>query len=168
MIKKVILIAVCLSLFVICLSGIAYGFQAIYDCYGQLLQKYPSVEAIKEQFGDGARWEERTIPSIHDSELELQIKSMEYPGIEIRTLEYAIEGENSYSIIFLRVSESGFVKFLEVGVGSAREDIINSFGEPQRVEENSLFYNDEGEFYLVTFTIENNKVAAMSFANFPD
>ena|GEM_PF-2137745 len=168
MFKRIILATFCLFLSVMYFSGIAFSFQAIYDCYEQLLQKYPSVEAIKEQFGDGAKWNESIVPSIHDSSLELKIISMEYPGIEIRTLGYSIEGENSFSIVLLRVGEAGFVKLLEVGIDSSKEEVLSNFGEPQRIEENTLFYHDEAEFYLITFTIENNKVAAMSFANFPD
>ena len=168
MLKKIILTALCVSLPVICLSGVANGFEAIYDCYEQLLQKYPSVEAIKEQFGDGAKWEERTIPSIHDSSVELKITSMEYPGIEIRTLGFTVDGEDSFIIILLRVGEAGFVKFLEAGIDSAREDVVKNFGEPQKIEGNTLIYQDEAEFYLITFTTENNKVVAMSFASFPD
>lgn len=141
---------------------------AINKCRDQLLQKYPSVEAISKQFGDGAKWQEKTIPSPHDENLELQIKNMEYPGIEIHTLGYTLEDEDRFFIISLRVKEAGYVDFLKVDIGSAREDVIKSFGKPQKIEGNVLMYHDEAEFYLISFTIENNVVVKMRFDCYPD
>jgi hypothetical protein len=168
MIKKIILMALCLSLPVMCLSDIAYGFEAIYKCREQLLQKYPSVEAIKKQFGDRAKWQEKTMPSPHGGDLELQIRNMVYPGIMINTLGYTIEGEDSFFIILLSVEKAGFVKFLGVDIGSDRADVIKNFGNPQGIERVELTYHDEAEFYLITFTIENNKVVGMKFETYMD
>ena len=66
--------------------------KAIYECNNQLLQRFPNVEAIKNQFGDGATWQARTAPSPHDDNLELRIDGMEYPGIEIHTVGFTLHG----------------------------------------------------------------------------
>ena len=160
--SKKILATLLLSLFMTCFSGFAYGSdEAIFECDEQLLQKFPNVEAIKEQFGDEAKWQEKTEPSIHDETLELQIKNMEYPGIEIGTLGYALEGEDRFFITLLDVKKAGFVELLGIGIGSAKEDVIKKFGEPQQLEGNKLIYHTEGEYRFITFTVENNKVMEM-------
>ena len=162
--KKIILAALCLSLSVMCFSGAAFGSdEAIYDCQEQLLQKYPSVEAIKKQFGAEARWREETQPSIHDPTLELQITHMEYPGMEIDTLGYVLEGEERFFITLLAVKKAGFVTLLGVDVGSAREEVIKTFGDPQEIDGNGLVYRDEAEFVYIKFTIEENGVAEMRY-----
>jgi hypothetical protein len=150
-------------------SGIAYSSdEVVYKCQEQLLQKYPNVEAIKKQFGAEAKWQEETQPSIHDDTLELQIKNMEYPGIEIGTLGYAWEGEYRFFITLLGVKKAGFVTFLGLDVGSAREEAIKTFGGPQEIDGNELIYHDEAEYTYIIFTIEKNNVAEMKFVNYLD
>ena len=167
--KKIILAVLCLFLSVVCFSGIAYSFEeALNECYEQLLQKYPNVEAIKKQFGAEAKWQERTEPSIHDKTLKLQINNMEYPGINIRTLGYTIEGEDRFIITLVDVKKAGFVKFGGIDVGSAREDVIKEFGKPQKIEGNKLIFHTDSEYFYITFTVDNNKVVEMKFDSYPD
>jgi len=168
MIKKAILTALCLSLSVMCISETAHGFEAIYECNEQLLQKFPNVEAIKKQFGDGAKWQESTMPSIHDANLELQLKNMEHPGIEIRTLGYILEGEDRFFITLADVNKAGFVEFLGIDVGSVREDVVKKFGEPQQIDGNELIYHDEDEFTFIKFVVENGIVTEMRLNNYLD
>ena len=168
MIRKTILTMLCLSLSLMCFSEIAYSFEAIYECYEQLLQKYPNVETIKKQFGDGATWQKRTIPSPHDDSIELQIDSMEYPGIEIRTVGFTHEGEESYFISLLDVKKAGFVKFGGIDLGSERKDVIKAFGKPQQIDGNKLIYYDESEYMVISFIIENEIVTGMRFDNYLD
>ena len=153
-----------LSMFVTCFPGFAYGSdETIYECSGQLMEKYPNVETIKEQFGDEAKWLEETCPSIHDDTLELRINNMEYPGIEIRTLGYDWDEEYRFFITLMDVKKEGFVEFLGIGIGSGKEDVIKKFGEPDTAEENELIYHDEAEYNFITFTFEDNRVTEMKF-----
>ena len=171
--KKLVLAVLCLSLFAVCSSEIAYGSDeeevvVVYVCNEQLLQKYPNVEAIKAQFGSEAKWQESTQPSIHEPDLELQVTEMEHSGVEMSTLGYKLEDEYRFFITKLYVKKAGFVDFLGVDVGSAREDVVKSFGEPQEIDSNVLIYHDEGEFNYIRFTIENNNVAEMIFNAYLD
>ena len=155
----------CLYLFVMLFPAIARSFNiddVIYEAYDQLLQKYPNVEAIRKQFGDRAVWREETEPSPHDNSVELKFSYMEYPGIEIQTLEFALEEENRFYITFLNVEKAGFVNFGGIDIGSASEDVINLFGVPHEIEGNELIYLDESGYTIVTFTIENQMVAEMA------
>ena len=167
--KKIFMAVLCLSLFAVFYPGIAYGTdEAIDKCIEQLLQKYPNVEAIKTQFGSEAEWQERTMPSIHDPDLELQITDMIHPGIEITTLGYTHGGEHSFLITKMHPKKAGIVDFLAVDVGSARDDVIKAFGEPQKIDENMLIYHSESEYVYIRFTIENNVVAEMRYNSYPD
>ena len=167
--KKVVIAALCLSLFAAFSPGIAFGSdEAIDKCREQLLQKYPSVEAIKTHFGSEAELQERTMPSIHDPDLELKITDINYPGIEITTMGYQNEGEYIFMITKVLAKKAGIVDFSGIYVGSAREDIIKVFGEPQKIDENMLIYHSESEYVYIRFTIENNSVAEMRFNTYPD
>ncbi|MCL1941322.1 MAG: hypothetical protein FWG09_05205 [Synergistaceae bacterium] len=168
MIKKIILAAICLALCVMYLPETARGFDEIYECSGQLLEQYPNLEAIKKQFGAEAKWEKSSMPSPHDPNLELQINSMEHPGMAIRTMGYTVDGEDRFLILLADVKKAGLVKFLEIDIGSSKEDVIKNFGEPQAIEGNQLIYQDEAEFCLITFTVENNAVVEMRFNSYPD
>ena len=163
--SKKILTALLLSLSVMCFSGIAYGpDEAINECNEQLMQKYPNVETIKEQFGNEAKWQQETLVSPHDSTVELLLRHMEYPGIEIRTLEM----EDGYFVVSVGVEKTGFVDFLGIDIGSAKEDVTKKFGEPQQVEGNEHIYHNESEYTFITFTLENNKVVGMQLVNYLD
>ncbi|MCL2768305.1 MAG: hypothetical protein FWE49_06240 [Synergistaceae bacterium] len=168
MVKRIILATFCLTLLVTCFSEVARSSEVISECSEQLLQKYPSIEAIEEQFRDGAKWQEKTVPSPHDSNLELHIKTMEYPGISIGTLEYTSDDEYRYFIISVDVEKAGFVDFLGIDIGSTAGDVKKIFGEPQQIEGNMLAYEDDNGFYLICFIIENNKVKEMKFRTFLD
>jgi len=146
----------------------AHSPEAIYELNDQLRQKFPNVEAIKEQFGDEAKWQARTAPSLHDDNLELRIDSMEYPGIEISTVGFTLDGEVYFFLVLVNVEKAGYVKFLDLDVGSARADVIRAFGEPQQVEGNELTYFDDSEYMVVKFIIENNNVAGMRLINYLD
>ena len=75
---------------------------AIYECYNNLLQKFPNAEAIKRQFGDNAAWREGTEQSPHDEELDIHYKHVEYSGIEIYTMGYNYACEDYFIIILLK------------------------------------------------------------------
>ena len=170
MIKKIVL---CLSLLAVCCPGMVWGSdeaidKAINECREQLLQKYPNVEAIKVQFGSKAQWQEETQPSIHEPDLELQINNMEYPGIEIATLGYSNEGEYIFFITKVQVKKAGIVDFSGIDVGSSREDVLKTFGEPREIDGNVLVYCDEGGFNYLRFTIEKNQLTEMRFNTYLD
>ena len=167
-IKKTVLTALCLSLLMMCFSETAYSFEAIYECNEQLLQKFPNVEAIKNQFGDGAKWQARTTPSPHDPDLELRIDGMEYPGIEIHTVGFTLEGEEYFFLVLVSVEKAGIVDFLGLDVGSAREDVIKKFGSPREIDGNELIYYDDSEYMVIVFIIENSNVAGMKLINYLD
>ena len=128
----------------------------------QLLQKYPGVEAIKKQFGDEANWRRTTESSPHEEDLELISNTMEYPGIEIRTMEYTYQGEDRFFITLTDVTKAGFVTFLGIDIGSSEEDVVKNWGSPDETSSNKLTYNALAYSYTV-FTIENNKVARMTY-----
>ncbi|MCL1876231.1 MAG: hypothetical protein FWF87_08255 [Synergistaceae bacterium] len=169
MFKKIVLVAFLLSLSAIWLPEIVCAAdETIYELSEQLSSKFPTVEAIKVKFGDGAEWEEETMPSPHDPGLTLYIKHMKHPEMEIRTMGYASEDGDRLIILFLNAKKAGFVDFLGVDIGSSKEDVVKKFGSPQETEGNELRYKDENEFCLVTFIVENNKVVRMSFSCYPD
>jgi len=141
---------------------------AIYESYEYLLQKYPNVEAIRQQFGDRAEWRQTTESSPHDASIELKFNYIEYPGIEIHTLEFALEDEDRFYITWVSVGKAGFINLGGIDIGSAREDVIKQFGAPYEIEGNELIYQDESSYTTITFTIENNNVAEMTFFNHVD
>ena len=169
MLKKIVLAAICISLFVLYFPEITHSYDdAMDELFEQIINEFPNLEAIKNRFGDGAKWQESTIPSPHDDTLELQIKNMEYSGVEINTLSYVYDDEESFFITLLNVKKAGIVKFLGLDVGSARDDVIKTFGEPQIIEGNELIYHDEDEFNFIKFVIENNEVTEMRFIRYLD
>ena len=168
MIKRISLIMLCLFLSVMCFSETAHSFEALYECYEQLLHKFPNVEAIKKQFGDGAKWQVETMPSPHDANLKLRIDSMEYPGIKISTLGYEYEGGYNFFIVLLDVEKAGFIEFLGIDLGSAREVVVKTFGPPQKIDGNKLIYYDESEYMVIKFIFEKGIVAGMRFDNYLD
>jgi len=168
MVKRIILAALCLSFFVVCFSETAHSFEAIYECNEQLLQKFPNVEAIKKHFGNEAKWQEKTIPSPHDDSLELRLNSMEYPGITINTLGYFLDDEHRFFLTLVNVEKAGIVDFLGIDLGSAREDVIKKFGEPQNIDGNELNYYDESEYMVITFILEEETVIGMKLINYLD
>ena len=167
--KKVILTALCLSLSLMFSSGIALGSEeAIIELHEQMSQRFPDLEEVRINFGGGAKWQTSTMPSPHNDNLELVINKMEYPGIEIITLGYTYEGEDYFSLNSVRVKKAGMVDFLGIDVGSARADVIKRFGKPSSTEGNKLTYESESGHTEVIFIIKDNKVAEMSFNNYPD
>ena len=169
MFKNIVLVVLLLSLSVMCLPEIAHAAdETIYELSEHLSSKFPSIEAIKEKFGDEAKWQEETMPSPHDPNLTLHINHMNNPGMEIRTMGYSLEDGDRLLILLLDAKKAGFVDFLGVDIGSSKEDVIKKFGSPQIIEGNELHYQDENEFCLVTFTVVNNKVAGMRFNSYPD
>ena len=169
MLKKIILTTLCLSLFAAFSAEIAHcSEEAIYECYEQLLQKYPNVETIRNRFGDGARWRITTELSPHDDSLELEYAAMSYPGIEIEAMEFTWDGEDRYFLTSVIVTEAGLTDFLGIDVGSSEEAVISKFGEPYSAEGNELCYEDEAGYCFITFVIESDKVAEMRFENFVD
>ena len=162
--KTPLLAAFCVSLLAAFIPGTTYASDAIiYECNQQLLQKYPDVEAIKSQFGSEAEWQESTMSSMHDASLELLIREMEYPGISIIAVGYTLEGEDRHFIVKLHTQKAGFVDFLGIDVGAAREEVIRTFGEPQEIDENELIFHDEAQYTYIIFAIENNTVMEMKF-----
>ena len=168
MVKRTILAVLCLSVFLMCFSETAHSFEAMYECYEQLLQEFPNVEAIKKRFENTAEWHVETVPSPHDADLKLRIDSMVNPGIEISTLGYTLEGEDYYFLILMDVKESGFVKFGGIDLGSASEDVIEAFGPPQQVDGNELLYYDESEYMVIKFILEEEIVVGMVLNNYLD
>ena len=163
--SKKILAVLLLYLSLMCFSGIAYAAEdPIDELYEQLMEKYPNVEAIKEQFGAEAEWQEETFPSLHDDTIELIIRRMEYPGIEISTLEMG----DSCSVALVNVKKAGYVDFLGIDIDSAKEDVTKKFGEPQQIEGDQLIYHNESEYTYITFTLENNQVAEMRYVIYTD
>ena len=169
MLKKIILMALCLSLFVVCFPEITHSYDdAMDELFEQLMNEFPNLESIKTRFGDEAKWQESTVPSPHDDTLELQIKNMEYSGVEINTLSYVYDDEESFFITLLSVKKAGIVKFLGLDVGSARDEVLKTFGRPQIIEGNEIIYHDEDEFNFIKFVIENNEVTEMRFIRYLD
>ena len=169
MLKRITMTAFCLVLLVLCFSGIAYSTgDAIDEVFSQLQQKYPSLQAIKKQFGEEAKWQRSTKPSPHDPDLELVFNDMVYPGIEIHTLGYSMEDEEKFSVIEVDVKKAGLVDFYGIDIGSNKKDVRSKFGEPQESKGGKLIYHDENEFIYITFVIKNNKVAGMQYQNYPD
>jgi hypothetical protein len=168
--KKIILVVVCLSLLVIFSPEHGYcSDEAIFECVEQILQKYPNVEAIKKQFGDQAKWQRETEPSPHDPDLELIINNMESPGIEIRTMGYSWEDEDSFFITLLDVKKEGCVEFHGIDIGSNRDDVIKTFGKPYTTEGNKLHYEDSDMGNIaIEFILIENKVAEMILRTFVD
>ena len=167
--KTLPLAAFCVSLLAAYFQGTTYGSdQIIYECDQQLLQKYPNVEAIKSQFGNEAKWRETTMSSIHDANLELLITEMDYPGIAITTVGYTLEGEDRNFIVKLHTQKAGFVDFLGIDVGAAREEVLKTFGEPREIDGNELIFHDEALYTYIVFTLEKNTVAEMKFTVYLD
>jgi len=156
--------------------GVAHcNDEAIYECWEQLLKKYPSAEALKEQFGsdyygNDVTWEEKTEPSPHDDSIVLKYTSMSHPGIQISVMSYTYEGEDSFFITLVNVEEAGFGGFLGIDKGSSREDLLKTFGEPDSVEDNRLIYEDDASGYLsIVFELDDeDKVWRMKFENYVD
>ena len=160
--KTLLLSALCASLLAEFFPVTAYASdQIVYECHQQLSQKFPDVEAIKSQFGSEAEWQETTMSSMHDANLELLLTEMEYPGISITALGYTLEGEDRNFIVKLHTQKAGFVDFLGVDVGAAKEEVLKTFGEPQEIDGNELIFHDDALYTYIIFTIEKNNVAEM-------
>ena len=142
---------------------------AIYECYDRLLQKYPSAEAISKHFGGEAKWQKDAVPSPHDENLKLIINDMEHPGIKISTLGYSYEDEDCFFITRMDVKKAGLENFLGIDIGSAKEDVIKTFGPPRIIEGDKFIYHDsESESNRLTFTIKNGSVAEMKYDKYLD
>ena len=160
--RKIIPAIICLSLAVACFPEIARGNEyALYDCYDELSQRFFSLEAIKEQFGDQAEWQERTEQSSHGDDIEIKIFVMLYPGVTIEALGFTYDNEDRFFLTALGVDRAGYVDFLGIDIGSSRENVIKTFGEPDGIEENRLHYDDEADFTSIEFIVEDNMVAGM-------
>jgi len=167
--NKIILTVFCIFLSVMYFAEIAHSFETVDECYKKLVRKFPSVEAIKAEFGDRAIWEERTEPSPHDNNLILRITYMSYPGIEISTMGYTWEGKDSFFITSLNVYKAGIVNFSGIDIGSARISVIRKFGRPVSNKNNELRYEDDTTGDMsITFIIEIDKVVEIRFTSYPD
>ena len=176
MMKKLILAVFCLVLSASCFPGVAYcNDEAIYECWEQLLERYPSAEALKEQFGshrygNDVTWEEATEPSPHDDSIELKYVSMSHPGIQVTVMGYTYEGEDKFFIVLVNVEEAGFGGFLGIDKGSSKADVLKTFGEPDSIEGSRLIYEDDDAGYLsIVFELDDeDKVCRMRFVNHVD
>jgi len=135
--------------------------EAMSALYEQLYEKFPSLGALKEKYsadyyGDDVTWSEETMPSPHDADVELKITRMSHTGIEISVMTFNNEGEEMFIITSIRVEEAGSMDFLGIDKGSSRKDVIKAFGEPGRVDDEGLHYEDESGYNAVTFVLDDD------------
>ena len=175
MMKKIILAVLCLVLSA-CFPGVAHcNDEAILECWEQLLERYPSAEALKVQFGsdrygNDVTWEEATELDPHTGSNELKYTTISHPGIQITVMEFTVEGEDKFFITRVNVEEAGFGGFLGIDKGSSKEDLLKTFGEPDRIEDNRLIYEDDESGYLsIVFELDDDdNVWRMIFENYVD
>jgi len=128
----------------------------------RIWQEYPDLDTLKARFENQAKWEERTEPNRHEPEFNVIIRRMESPGIEIYTLE--APQHDRFFITEIIVKSSGIKDFLGIDIGSSRDDVIGTFGNPHQIEGNRLGYYDQISGYTnIIFVIENGRVIEMRY-----
>jgi hypothetical protein len=149
---------------VLLLAPSVSAFGAFDECFAQLMERFPDMESIKDQFI--GRWQETTEPNRHEDGVENTIGTMSLPEIEISGMEAG--ADKNFILLLVDVKKPDIVDFFGINIGSAREDVISKFGEPDSAGGNLLSYGDDFGYSAISFIFADGRVAQMTFQCWPD